>query len=78
MIRRHFHDLPVEHARPSSGRWGPIHAAHTADDGLNSGIAAFIDTDHDPVVGKSVLADHSQARPNIAKPRSTRTCYRLY
>ncbi|MGJ3560566.1 hypothetical protein ACR6C2_26950 [Streptomyces sp. INA 01156] len=73
MIRRHFHDLPVEARQAVTGKVGPIHAARTADGGLNSGIAAFIDTDHGPVFVKGIPTDHPQARPNAARPRSTHT-----
>ena len=54
MIRRHFHDLPVEARQAIADKAGPVHAARTADGGLNSGIATFLDTDHGPVFVKGI------------------------
>ncbi|MEZ7004897.1 aminoglycoside phosphotransferase [Streptomyces sp. AD55] len=82
MIRRHFHDLPVEARQAIAGKVGPIHAARTASGGLNSGIAAFIDTDHGPVFVKGIPTDHPQApaqrRETAINPHLPRACPRLY
>ncbi|MGA5443758.1 hypothetical protein ACPCKW_30240 [Streptomyces griseoincarnatus] len=54
MIRRHFHDLPVEARQAIADKTGSVHAARTAGGGLNSGIAAFLDTDQGPVFVKGI------------------------
>ena len=82
MIRRHFHDLPVEARQAIVSKVGPVHAARTADGGLNSGIAAFLDTDHGPVFVKGIPTDHPQApaqrREAAINPHLPRACPRLY
>ncbi|MFI1422920.1 hypothetical protein ACH4VX_34175 [Streptomyces sp. NPDC020731] len=59
--RRHFYDLPAEARQAITGKVGPVHAARAADEGLNSGIATFPDTDHGPVFVKGIPTDHPQA-----------------
>ncbi|MFF0590985.1 aminoglycoside phosphotransferase [Streptomyces sp. NPDC003781] len=82
MIRRHFHDLPVEARQAIAERAGPVHAARTADGGLNSGIAAFLDTGQGSVFVKGIPTDHPQApaqrREAAINPHLPRACPRLY
>ncbi|WP_106977132.1 aminoglycoside phosphotransferase [Streptomyces sp. NRRL S-920] len=82
MIRRHFHDLPLEARQAIADKAGPVHAARTADGGLNSGIAAFLDTDQGPVFVKGIPTGHSQApaqrREAAINPHLPRACPRLY
>ncbi|MFD0229301.1 aminoglycoside phosphotransferase [Streptomyces hirsutus] len=82
MLRRHFHDLPAQARQAITDKAGPVHAARTADGGLNSGIAAFIDTDHGPVLVKGIPTDHPQAptqrRETAINPYLPRACPRLY
>nr|WP_240673503.1 aminoglycoside phosphotransferase [Streptomyces sp. S10(2018)] len=82
MIRRHFHDLPVEARQAIADKAGPVHAARTADGGLNSGIAAFLETDHGPVFVKGIPTDHPQApaqrREAAINPHLPRARPRLY
>jgi hypothetical protein len=82
MLRRHFHDLPAEARQAIADKAGPVHAARTADGGLNSGIAAFIDTDHGTVFVKGIPTDHpqvpAQRREAAVNPHLPRACPRLH
>ncbi|WP_437109200.1 aminoglycoside phosphotransferase [Streptomyces sp. enrichment culture] len=82
MIRRRFHDLPAEARQAITGKIGPVHAARTADGGLNSGIATFLDTDHGPIFVKGIPTNHPQApaqrREAAINPHLPRACPRLY
>ncbi|MFD9097818.1 aminoglycoside phosphotransferase [Streptomyces collinus] len=82
MLRRHFHDLPPEARQVIADKTGPVRAARTAEGGLNSGVAAFIDTDDGPVFVKGIPSDHPQApaqrREAAIAPHLPRPCPRLY
>ncbi|MFF8639004.1 aminoglycoside phosphotransferase [Streptomyces pilosus] len=82
MIRRHFHDLPAATRRAIADKAGPVHAARTTAGGLNSGIAAILDTDHGPVFVKGIPTDHPQApaqcREAAINPHLPSACPRLY
>ncbi|MGW1675560.1 aminoglycoside phosphotransferase [Streptomyces sp. NPDC002324] len=82
MIRRHFHDLPAQARQAIADKSGPIRAARTAKGGLNSGIAAFLDTDDGPLFVKGIPADNPQApaqrREAAINPHLPRACPRLY
>jgi hypothetical protein len=82
MLRRHFHDLPAEARQVIADKAGPVLAARTAEGGLNSGIAAFIDTADGPVFVKGIPTDHPQApaqrREAAIAPHLPRACPRLY
>lgn len=82
MPRRHFHELPAEARQAVADKAGPIRAASTAGGGMNSGIAALLDTDSGPVFVKGIPADHPQApaqqREAAINPHLPRACPRLY
>ncbi|MFD7438840.1 aminoglycoside phosphotransferase [Streptomyces sp. NPDC059861] len=82
MPRRHFHDLPAEARRAIADKAGPVRDARTAEGGLNSGIAAFIETGHGTVFVKGIPTDHTQApaqrREAAINPHLPRACPRLY
>ncbi len=82
MPRRHFHDLPAEARQAVADKTGTVHAARTADGGLNSGIAAFLDTGSGTVFVKGIPADHAQApaqrREAAINPHLPRACPRMY
>ncbi|MEU2901056.1 hypothetical protein ACWC4E_33150 [Streptomyces sp. NPDC001273] len=64
MIRRQFHDLPAAARQAIASKVGPVHAARTAEGGLNSGIAAFLDTDHGPVFACSACCRTKSGIPH--------------
>lgn len=82
MPRRHFHDLPAEARQAIADKAGPVLVARTAEGGLNSGIAAFIDTPDGQVFVKGIPTDHPQApaqrRESAIAPHLPRSCPRLY
>ncbi|WEH20071.1 aminoglycoside phosphotransferase [Streptomyces sp. VNUA24] len=82
MLRRHFHDLPSEARQVIADKTGPVLTARTTEGGLNSGIAAFIDTADGPVFVKGIPTDHPQApaqrREAAIAPHLPRACPRLY
>ncbi|MER8009679.1 aminoglycoside phosphotransferase [Streptomyces sp. NPDC094149] len=82
MLRRHFHDLPIEARQAIADKAGTVLAARTAGGGLNSGIAAFIDTADGQVFVKGIPTDHPQApaqrREAAIAPHLPRSCPRLY
>ncbi|MFE7854165.1 aminoglycoside phosphotransferase [Streptomyces sp. NPDC057403] len=82
MLRRHFHDLPTAARQAIADKAGTILAARTADAGLNSGIAAFIDAPDGQVFVKGIPTDHPQAsaqrREAAIAPHLPRSCPRLY
>ncbi|WP_030184213.1 aminoglycoside phosphotransferase [Streptomyces sp. NRRL S-813] len=80
--RRHFHDLPAQARQAITDKAGPVRAARTAEGGLNSAIAAFIDTDDGMMFVKGIPADHPQApaqrREAAIAPHLPHACPRLY
>ncbi|WP_344387182.1 aminoglycoside phosphotransferase [Streptomyces vastus] len=82
MPRQHFHQLPAEVRQAVADKTGPIHAARTVGGGMNSGIAAYLDTDSGPVFVKGIPADHPQApaqqREAAINPYLPRACPRLF
>jgi hypothetical protein len=82
MPRRHFHDLPVKARHAIADKTGPIHAAHTAGGGMNSAIAAFLDTGSGPVFVKGIPQGHPQAvaqqREAAINAHLPAACPRLY
>ncbi|WP_405896025.1 aminoglycoside phosphotransferase [Streptomyces sp. NBC_00104] len=82
MLRQHFHELPAEARQAIADKTGPVQAARTAGGGMNSGIAALLDTDSGPVFVKGIPADHPQApaqqREAGINPHLPQDCPRLY
>lgn len=82
MPRRHFHDLPAEARQAIADKTGLVHAARTAEGGLNSGIATFLDTDSGTLFVKGIPVDHTQApaqrREAAINPHLPRACPRMY
>ncbi|MEV8597322.1 aminoglycoside phosphotransferase [Streptomyces sp. NPDC052012] len=82
MPRRNFHELPADVRQAISDKTGPVHAARTAEAGLNSGIAAFIDTEHGTLFVKGIPVDHPQApaqrREAAINPYLPSACPRLF
>lgn len=62
MPRISWHDLPVTTRVAVAAHTGAVHAARTAETGINSGVAAMLDTERGPFFVKGVPADHAQAR----------------
>ena len=62
MARISWHDLPTPTRVAAAQHTGTVHTAHNAATGINSGIAALLDTDDGPMFVKGVPADHPQAR----------------
>ncbi|MCQ8829880.1 aminoglycoside phosphotransferase [Streptomyces malaysiensis] len=60
-MRMHWDDLPAHTRDAVAARTGPIHAAATADKGLNSEIAATLDTRTGRVFVKGLRCDHPRA-----------------
>ncbi|WP_369192662.1 aminoglycoside phosphotransferase [Streptomyces sp. R08] len=61
MPRRDFQDLPQAAQRSVEARTGRIRAARTAGGGLNSGMAAILDSEQGRVFVKGIPTDHPQA-----------------
>jgi len=62
MPRISWHDLPAGTRTAVAVHTGAVHAARTAGTGINSGIAAMINTERGSFFVKGVPIDHSQAR----------------
>ncbi|MDN3056161.1 aminoglycoside phosphotransferase [Streptomyces sp. SRF1] len=60
-MRMHWDDLPAHTRDAVAARTGPIFAAATADKGLNSEIAATLDTRAGRVFVKGLRCDHPRA-----------------
>lgn len=82
MPRRRFEDLPAQARQAIANKTGPVHATRTAEGGLNSGIASFIDTDHGTVFVKGIPTGHTQApaqrREAAINPHLPPACPRLH
>ncbi|MFJ9628879.1 aminoglycoside phosphotransferase [Streptomyces sp. NPDC101175] len=61
MLRLDFEDLPQAARGAVESQTGRIKAARMAGGGINSGIAAFLDTERGRVFVKGIPADHPQA-----------------
>ncbi len=61
MPRIHWHDLPAATRAAVAVHTGVVHTARSARTGINSGIAATIDTDRGRFFVKGVPAAHPQA-----------------
>jgi hypothetical protein len=62
MPRISWHELPAATRATAAAHTGTVRAARNASAGINSGIAALLDTDHGPFFVKGVPVDHPQAR----------------
>ncbi|WP_341846386.1 aminoglycoside phosphotransferase [Streptomyces regalis] len=60
-MRLHWNDLPTATRDAITARTGPIYATRTADKGLNSEIAATLDTRTGRVFVKGLRCDHPRA-----------------
>jgi hypothetical protein len=61
MPRIAFEDLPQAARRAVETQTGHIKAARTAGGGINSGVAAFLDTERSRLFVKGIPSDHPQA-----------------
>ncbi|MEB8341301.1 aminoglycoside phosphotransferase [Streptomyces endophyticus] len=60
MPRLHFEELNDAVREAITDKTGTIYAARTAGGGMNSGVAALLDTDSGPVFVKGIPHDHPQ------------------